>query len=405
MSTFNSSFRPPPVVRGPASKSISNRLLIIQALSQQTGRVLRLSDSDDTAVLQQALATASGKINVGHAGTAYRFLTALFALQNTQVTLDGSDRMRERPIGILVDALRELGGEITYTGKEGFPPLQISGGGLTQSEITVAADTSSQFISALMLIGPCLPEGLTIYLEGDVVSRPYIDMTAKLMTQCGAHIQTDAQQVRIENGEYQMPTIEVETDWSGISFWYTWVLLGRIDELVIENVTRHSVQGDAYVQHIFAPFGVSSRFENGHLILNYAGTDRTSWPTHFDFTHTPDLTQPFVVAMAGMHHEVTITGVHHLQIKETNRLDALQAELAKFGVACHITENGFEVKGRMHRATEAVEVATYKDHRMAMAFAPLKALGWDISFDDAEVVTKSYPNYWQEVAVFEIEEE
>lgn len=401
-STFSSSAA---MVEVPTSKSIANRLLIIQALSQSQGKIQSLSDSDDTHVLQQALQSDSDEINVGHAGTAYRFLTAFYALQQKTVVLDGSERMCQRPIGILVDALRELGAEIDYLGGEGYPPLQIQGGNLTHNELTIKANTSSQYISALMLIAPYLPEGLTMHLSGNVVSRPYIDMTAKLMAQCDAVVETSATQISVKAGAYNMPAITVEADWSGIAFWYVWVLLGKVDQLTIKNVSKHSVQGDAYVQHIFAPFGVRTSFEGAHMVLSFYGTDRTSWPTHFDFTHTPDLTQPFMVAMAGIGHPVEVTGVHHLQLKETKRLDALQTELAKFGAETKVTENSIALLTRVHRVSQPVTVETYHDHRMAMAFAPLRTLGWDVTFTDPNVVSKSYPKYWKEVGVFDVVEE
>lgn len=399
------SLPPSPVIHVPTSKSIANRLLIIQALSGQKNTIQAISSSDDTRILKEILQSLSDPINTGHAGTAYRFLTAYLAWRGTPITLDGSERMRERPIGILVDALRHLGADIHYVDKQGYPPIRIQGGALLGTEVSVAANTSSQFVSALMLIAPYLPDGLCIHLLGSVVSQPYVEMTARLMQQCGVHVSRNGSKIQVAPGAYDMPLVEVEADWSAISFWYVWVLLGKIPHLVVKNVSRNSIQGDAYVQQIFSSFGVKSRFESTDLVLTFEGTDRTSWPTHFDFSHTPDLTQPFMVAMAGVGHLVEITGVHHLQLKETKRLDALESELAKFGAQVSVGENTIALIQKIHLRGEPVTVNTFDDHRMAMAFAPLQALGRKVHFDHPEVVSKSYPEYWQEVAKFFVQEE
>jgi len=378
-------------VEVPTSKSIANRLLIMQALAGE-GKIKNLSRADDTVVLQEMLTNLPDTLNVGHAGTAFRFLTAFLAITNGSWILTGSDRMKKRPIFPLVDALQQLGADIEYLESEGFPPLKINGKSLNGGEVTVDSSMSSQFISALMMIGPKLKNGLSMNTSGKTVSVSYIEMTKKLMQQCGAKLNSIAGKIEIQHSNYDFGTIEVEKDWSSISFWYEMVLIGKIEHLLINEVVEDSIQGDAYVQELFKPFGIESKFDSEGLHLRY-NTPVTELPAKIDLNSTPDLTQPFIVAMAAIGHEIEITGIQHLRHKETDRAEALKIELAKFGAELLVSNSSLTLKkGTTHNSKIAIK--TYQDHRMAMAFAPLAWMYDGIEIENPEVVAKSYPDFW-----------
>lgn len=377
----------------PASKSISNRLLIIQAISGE-GKISGLSDADDTRILYDVLQSDGDVIDVGHAGTAYRFLTAFYAISTKEVILTGSDRMKKRPIGPLVEALKALGADISYLEEEGFPPLKINGKELEGGAVKLPGFISSQFISALMLIAPKMSKGLWIEVEGDMVSRPYIEMTAALMRECCIEVRVDSQKIYVSNGNYSVGEKIVEKDWSAASFWYQMVLLGKLSKLELMGLTYESIQGDAYVKNLFEEFGVKSVFSAEGVTLEFEEA-KYSVEKDFDFTHVPDLTQPFVVSMAGINNSVKVIGIDHLKIKETDRLNALKCELEKLGAKVEVFENGLSLK---YGTTRGGDIDTYEDHRMAMSFAPLALVHGEMEIENPDVVSKSYPNYWQQLA-------
>jgi 3-phosphoshikimate 1-carboxyvinyltransferase len=338
------------------------------------------------------LSTLPEIMDVGHAGTAFRFLTAFLAITNGSWVLTGSDRMKKRPIYPLVDALQQLGADIEYLESEGFPPLKINGKSLNGGEVTVDSSMSSQFMSALMMIGPKLKSGLTINTPGNIVSVSYIEMTKKLLRQSGAKLRSAELKIEIQNTNYDFGTIEVEKDWSAISFWYEIVLIQEIEHLLIRNVSENSIQGDAYVQELFKPFGIESKFDLEGLHLSYT-SPATELPTKIDLNSMPDLTQPFIVAMAAIGHEIEITGIQHLRHKETDRAEALKTELAKFGAELLVSNSSLTLKKGITQNSQ-IAVKTYQDHRMAMAFAPLTLMYNGIEIENPEVVAKSYPDFW-----------
>ncbi len=378
----------------PASKSISNRLLIIQALSKK-GQILNLSEAEDTKVLKTALEELPETIHVGHAGTAFRFLTAYLSVTPGIRILTGSERMKSRPIAPLVDALRDLGATVQYVEKEGFPPLKITGNSILGGEVHIEASVSSQFITALMLIGPTLRNGLKIHLTGNVVSLDYIKMTASLMRTCGAQVNLNKNAISVAPKPYSDFRIEVEKDWSAAAFWYELVLIGEIEHLLLKDVKSESIQGDSYVSELFGHFGVESLFDEVGLHLKFNKPQTNSLPRIVDFSTTPDLVQPFVVALSAVNESYVLAGTSTLQHKETNRGIALKQELAKFGGFIDVAPDSIlTVQGINRSSAPSFPIETYQDHRMAMCFAPLSMIYGTIEIENPEVVGKSYPNYW-----------
>lgn len=378
------------------SKSESNRLLILQALYPNIS-IENLSDSDDTALLQKGLKTKQGTVDIGHAGTAMRFLTAYFAAtEGAEVILTGSQRMQERPIGILVDALRSLGADITYINEAGYPPLRIRGKTLEENRVTVKADVSSQYISALMLIAPYLPNGLDITLEGEVASSPYIDMTLSILQQVGieAHLK-EKDIVVFPTSEIEDTVFTVESDWSSLSYYYSLIALSEKAELRFKHFSKENFQGDSVLKVFYEGLGVTTIFDENEDILILRKTD-VSLPNavFFDLTGTPDLAQTLAVTCLGLGIGCTLVGLQTLKIKETDRLVALKTELEKLGARVTITEESLQFEGQSTIKT-GVAIDTYQDHRMAMAFAPLAAKV-DLMINNAEVVTKSYPKFWED---------
>lgn len=378
----------------PSSKSISNRLLIIQALAK-SGNVTGISTAQDTVILNLLLNEMPKIMDVGHAGTAFRFLTAYLSVTPGTYLLTGSDRMKNRPIRPLVDALKSLGADIQYVENEGFPPLKIRGTSITKSKVAIDASMSSQFVSALMMIGPYLKKGLTLNLEGDLVSTSYIEMTRSLMQDCGVNVLYENKKIEISTSSYCFETFPVEKDWSSISFWFEMVLIGKWKRLLIKDVNENSIQGDAFVKELFGYFGVKSSFDKDGLWLKYEKPN-DKLPTRIDLKNTPDLTQPFIVAMAAIGHSITVTGIQHLKFKETDRALALQTELQKFGVVLKVNDSNLILKTGID-ASSTVRIKTYQDHRMAMAFAPLALVLDGIQIENPEVVEKSYPDYWNQL--------
>lgn len=378
------------------SKSESNRLLILQALYGGIA-IENLSNSDDSQVMQKALASQAKEIDVHHAGTAMRFLTAYYAAyEGRQTRLTGSKRMQERPIGILVDALRELGAEIKYEKNEGYAPLLITGKKLTKSYVELAANVSSQYISALMMIGASLPEGLTISLTGKITSVPYIEMTRSLLERLGIKTQFKDQQIYIApakniNGQ----TVVVESDWSSASYYYSLLAIADQATLELSSYHKNSLQGDAVLAELYKQLGVKTTF-NEHSIRLEKDSSAIQDHITFDLANSPDIAQTIAVTCFGLGISCDLTGLHTLKIKETDRLEALKKELTKLGANVKVTNDSLHLQPA-NVCKENITIATYQDHRMAMAFAPL-ALKVPILFEDAEVVNKSYPDFWEDLA-------
>lgn len=385
-------------IRISGSKSETNRLLLLQALYPNL-QLENTSDSDDSQAMRMALSTPENAIDIHHAGTAMRFLTAYFAIQqNRDIVLTGSQRMQERPIAILVDALRTLGANITYGKNHGFPPLRIKGKKLTGSKVTLAANVSSQYISALLLIGSSLENGLELTLEGDITSVPYINMTLSLLEKVG--IQTDftknkitvSRKAKVESRKSQ--TLVVESDWSSASYFYSIVALSDIGtQITLSSYKKNSLQGDAALAEIYQLFGVETTFHD-HTIALKKTNDK--WQSiNLNLNHTPDIAQTIAVTAFALGLDCHLTGLHTLKIKETDRLAALQSELTKLGATVTTTPDSLTIEASAILPTN-IHIQTYKDHRMAMAFAPL-ALRVPITIGEAEVVTKSYPAFWNDL--------
>ncbi len=382
----------------PASKSIANRLLIIRALCKDSFTINNLAPSDDTQVLNSVL-NSLGKeetIDVGAAGTTMRFLTAFLTLQEGQrFTLTGSERMKKRPIGVLVEALRELGASISYMEEEGYPPLKIDGRFLDGGSLTINAGISSQYISALLLIAPVLKNGLKLTLEGEMVSRPYIEMTLSLMEAFGIDVEWKDNIIQINAQEYQEQEFTVEADWSAFGYFCTIASLAKQNKLVLNGLFKDSVQGDSVFPEYGSLLGLRFHFMKPyfHLIKGFEKVDQIE----IDFTTFPDQAQTLIVWCAALGVSGNFKGLQTLKIKETDRLLALQNELSKLGVEFKEGKQGvWHLKGKI-KQDQAVEISTYKDHRMAMAFAPLALVLPSLIIDDPMVVTKSYPMFWEDL--------
>ncbi|MBZ0245633.1 MAG: 3-phosphoshikimate 1-carboxyvinyltransferase [Cyclobacteriaceae bacterium] len=379
----------------PASKSISNRALILDALSGYQSTISNLATARDTQLMKSLLADPGKIIDAMDAGTTMRFLTAYYAISGQNKVLTGTTRMKERPIGLLVTALREIGADIEYLEEEGFPPHEVKGfPSQKTTEISLPGNVSSQYISALMMIAPVLPEGLTINLEGKVGSWPYIEMTAALMASFGGRFFMKNGKVVILPGQYQPASITVEPDWSALSYWFAIVALAQKSSITLCHVSSHSVQGDRVIVEIMEQLGVNTLFENGNAILTKASN--ISGHLEWDFTDCPDLAQTVlpVCAMKGVRG--TFTGLESLYIKETDRIAALQNELSKVDAKLEETSKGVFSLTPGKIPTERIKINTYHDHRMAMGFAPWATL-MDIEIEAPEVVNKSYPEFWDDL--------
>lgn len=389
----------------PASKSISNRALIIQALTPGAPTPFNLSDCDDTQVLKDALRLLPSHIDIGPAGTAMRFLTAYLAITPGEHTLTGSERMRQRPIGQLVDALRLLGAEIAYEGEEGFPPLRITGKPIMGGTIEMAGDISSQFVTALLLIAPVMEKGLTLHLQGRIISRPYIDMTLQVMRSYGANVEwMDQSAITVRPRPYQPTEYTVENDWTSASYWYELMaLFGRGDtSMRLNGLLAHSPQGDAAVKYIFSLLGIRttlSKEKEGRLETADLHYRRMRLPLlEYDFTGQPDLAQSVVATCVALGTHFRFTGLSTLRIKETDRLAAIVSEMRKLGYDLQATdEDALIWNGAQCQPDTFPVIDTHKDHRMAMAFAPLAIRFPGLRIHHPEVVSKSYPSYWDEL--------
>ena len=360
----------------PASKSISNRLLIIQALCKQEFVITNLSNSEDTKSLQKALKATATTIDVGAAGTSFRFLTAyLSTLVGNRFILTGSNRMKERPIIELVDALLELAVEIRYLEKTGFPPLEILGANITENKVSIDGKISSQFISAILLIAPTLKNGIKLKISGEIVSKPYIIMTLKLMEEFGIFHTWKEDTIEIKPQKYSAKDYNIEADWSAASFWYEIAALSSSCTITLNGLTENSIQGDRKVMEFFENLGVQTKFKNGSIILTKKEEKDIS--KEINLINTPDLYQPLECTLFAKNLTTKFLGLQTLKDKETNRIKAVENELSNL--------------------VTTKEITTYKDHRMAMSFAPL-CLKYDtLQINDVEVVDKSYPNFWNDI--------
>lgn len=384
-------------VQLPASKSISNRVLILNALSGGSCAIDNVAQCDDTRSMLAALSDRTGMVNIGAAGTAMRFLTGYFAsLDGRETLIDGSERMRHRPIGILVEALRSCGAEIEYAGEEGFPPLKISGRRLAYSPtLNIPGSVSSQYISSLLMIAPTLSSGLAIHLTGHMLSVPYIDMTLALMRQFGAVCSRRNCTIDVAPGCYCAPRhFVVESDWSAASYWFAIAALMPQSRIVLKGLSDNSVQGDSRVCQLFEDFGVKAEFTDEGLQLS--GGHKMVDRFECNLSDQPDLAQTMVVAACLLDVPFSIGGLTTLKIKETDRIEALRTELGKLGYELSVTDNfAIEWDGRKMPAMEMPVIATYDDHRMAMSMS-LAALRYPgITIANMEVVSKSYPDYWK----------
>lgn len=380
----------------PASKSISNRALILNSLSFSPYEIENLSDCDDTKVMVEAFNSEDNLFDVKAAGTSMRFLTAFLSRVPGEWIITGTERMKDRPIHILVDALNSLGARIEYLGKIGYPPLKIKGSSLRGGEIYLSGDVSSQFISALLMIAPTMEKGLTMHLEGEVISVPYIKLTLRMMSDFGVKAHWEGKTIKVHPQEYLPTHYRVESDWSAASYWYEIIALSNDAEVELIGLNKDSGQGDSKVAELFMDLGVSTDFTANGVILKK--TARQAKKIFHNFVNEPDLAQTFVVTCCMMNIPFLFTGLQSLKIKETDRIEALKVEMRKLGYVIKDSENSIiEWNGeRCEPETDPV-IATYHDHRMAMAFAPATIKIENVKIDDPMVVTKSYPAFWEDL--------
>ncbi len=377
------------------SKSETNRLLLLQALFSGLS-IENTSESDDSEVMQAALKAKTDVINVHHAGTAMRFLTAYFAhLEGREIVLTGSQRMQERPIKILVEALRSIGASITYEKEEGYPPIIIKGKKLNGGTVKLPADISSQYISALLLIGPVLENGIQLDLVGKITSIPYINMTLSLLNSIGVQTEFKGQSIRVAPQKNPRLTTQiVESDWSSASYYFSIVALSDESEIHLTSYKKNSLQGDRVLREIYSKLGVSSSIDGQTLILKKEKVDLPH-VLEWDLSKAPDIAQTIAVSCYGLGVGCKLKGLHTLKIKETDRLQALYNELTKLGAQVKVTDKSLKLAAGSNFVANC-SLPTYNDHRMAMAFAPL-ALKVPLIIENAEVVSKSYPTFWKDL--------
>lgn len=377
------------------SKSETNRLLLLQALFSNI-TLANTSNSDDSEVMQKALKGNEEVVDIHHAGTAMRFLTAYFAVnEGREVVLTGSPRMQERPIKILVEALEQLGAEITYEKEVGYPPIKIKGQKITASKVTMAANVSSQYISALLLVAPKLENGLELTLEGSITSIPYIKMTLALLNDLDIQTSFEGNVIKVyPKPEVESKVMTVESDWSSASYFFSMVALASQASISLTSYKGTSLQGDSALVEIYAKMGVETHFDGNKMTLTKKGNFNFE-DVKFDLNNTPDIAQTIVVTCFGLGIGCHLTGLHTLKIKETDRLEALYVEMTKLGANIKVTNDSLTLVAS-NQINSNISIATYNDHRMAMAFAPL-ALRVPIIIDNAEVVSKSYPDFWKDL--------
>lgn len=388
----------------PGSKSISNRVLMIKALSGLSFDINNLSDSDDTQHLVNAFEliqdNSSSIIDIGHAGTDMRFLTAFLAIQNKSVELTGSERMQQRPIKELVDTLKNLGADISYNDKEGYPPLLIKGKKIAGGKVTINGDVSSQFISALILVAPYFEKGLELVIEKNIVSKPYIVMTVEMMKTFGAKIEWNQNIITVKPFPYSYSLSEyvVESDWSAASYFFSLIALSPLNaSLTIKGLFQKSLQADSVCAEIYKAFNVETVYSENEIKITKTKLVVEDNFT-YDFINCPDIAQTVATTCLGLKTTFQLNGLQTLKVKETDRILALKNELTKFATDVEVTLSSISKKSSAVSATDAkYYIATYNDHRMAMAFAPLCLVYENIIIEDAEVVSKSYPQFWNDL--------
>jgi len=382
----------------PGSKSETNRALVINFLCAQPGIIRNISTAHDSKIMQDLLSTDSGYYDAQDAGTVMRFMTALLSATKDKAVITGTSTMKRRPIGILVDALNKLGAKITFLEEQGYPPLEI-GGLISQKTNTleIAGNVSSQYISALLMIAPTLPNGLKLKLKGEAVSTPYIDMTLSIMQHFGVKTAFSNGTYEVKAQVYEYAPFTVESDWSSASYWYAIFVLSDLEELRLSGLKKQSLQGDQIVASLMQNFGVKTSYDEGNVILH---KQATNLPGQLDFINCPDLAQTFAVLCALLDHSCTFLGLQTLKIKETDRIQALKTELKKIGANFIEDENEWHLQPILsfdYQPLTTISINTYNDHRMAMAFAAA-ATKYKIEINDAEVVDKSYPGFWQDMS-------
>lgn len=386
------------------SKSISNRILMIQAILGEEFPISGLSNAKDTVTLKGLLEKLHEPIlDAGEAGTAYRFMTAYLAWKGNNQVLMGTKRMCERPIGVLAEALNELGAQISYVGKEGYPPLQMKEHQNCEwgQRITIGAHVSSQFISALLLIAPVLPNGMELILEGKIISRPYIQMTLNLMEEFGILALWHNDMIKVPNQEYTAKPFVIEADWSAASYYYSLVAIADKASIQLNGLQQNSVQGDAVLVDIMKQFGVKTSFNEQGILLEKVPCEINNFK--YDCSDCPDLAQTLAVMCAALNVNALLTGLETLTIKETDRINAVKVELEKLGCVVETTENSLWIKEGITNRKQTIKVNTYEDHRMAMAFAPLALILDGVKMEDKTVVCKSYPKFWEDFKLLGLE--
>ncbi|OIO99893.1 MAG: hypothetical protein AUJ98_09845 [Bacteroidetes bacterium CG2_30_33_31] len=391
----------------PESKSISNRVLIIKYLSGSDFEIGSISKAADSQLLSEIIyqlkffKTDKMIFNLKNAGTPLRFLTAILATISGEFVINCDQRMKSRPIGDLVESLRYLGADIQYLENEMFPPLRINGKNLHSKSIEIDATNSSQYISALMLIAPLLPSGLEINMLGNIASKPYISLTISLMQQSGISIKLQENRIIVEKGNYSMPTIDMEFDWSSAAFFYELAAISNKASILLKGLKTNSLQGDAIIPTLFEKLGIITVFEKDGVRISKASEAKKN--IHFDFSSFPDIALPFIVSCAALGVIGTFTGLESLKIKECNRVEALSTELSKFdydfrdtGLGEWVLLNSCAVDIHNIKPKKIISIETYGDHRVAMAFAPLVLISKELKIKNPEVVAKSFPNFWNE---------
>jgi 3-phosphoshikimate 1-carboxyvinyltransferase len=394
-------FKEEETIRLTGSKSESNRALILSALSKGKVKIANLSSAADTVTLNRILSSYSAQkedieINVGPAGTAMRFLTAYFGLKGEKVTITGSERMKQRPIGTLVNALQSLGANISYAQNDGYPPVVVDGAFEQKTkQILIRGDISSQFLTALLLMACSLPEGLELEIIDELTSKPYVDMTLSMLAQCGINHEWEADTIKIAPQDFKETTLTIEPDWSAASYWYSIVALSEKAKIHLPNLKKDSLQGDSAIAGIMALFGVNTAYTNEGITIEKAPSEVKI--QLLDFKECPDLAQTVIVCAAVLGKEFSFTGLETLKIKETDRILALQIELGKIGVKLFETQADiYQLDCEELALPSAITIATYEDHRMAMALAPIAMVIPEVTIEEAMVVEKSYPHFWED---------
>ena len=375
------------------SKSISNRILIIETLANKKFEIENLSTSTDTQSLVSALKFENSVIDVSDAGTTFRFLVSLLATKPGKWLLTGSNRMKTRPIGILVECLKSLGANIEFQEKEDFPPVLITGQKLMSKEIEIDANISSQFISSLMMIAPTIEGGLQLILKNKISSLPYLNMTASIMKSAGATVKFEQNKITIQQGEYNLSKFKIENDWSGASYWYLLCALNPGSKFVLNDLSEISIQGDSILSELMVQFGVKTVFNSDNAIINSEHCLLTEF--NYDFTNCPDLVMTFAVLCIGKGIKGEFSGVQNLRIKESDRLNSLKIELEKCGALVELNNDKIIINPIELKNPGRIEV--YNDHRIAMSFAPLASLIGPFEIENPSVVNKSYPEFWKQM--------